>query len=240
LSARTGFAGRLALAALGVAALLGGCAADPRIRVKQLEDEQRSLEMARQASEQTLQASSSYAAELSAPGQGGPTFSLYFTPAMLEQLASQMLPYRMPGREFHSKLEGEIVVEKLSNFRFLSRNRLVCQAFLRGVNVRYTGQVPSFAKGQVKDFQNAITNGALADLEVQLTLDGNFLRAKAQATSARLVSKRDGTAEGMLQDEMNKRALRTPLNFDMTIAGSGASPRRLIVTGNHVVVTYAQ
>jgi hypothetical protein len=232
--------GRLVLAALGVSVLLAGCAADPRVRVKQLEDEQRSLTMAVQAADQSVQDSSSYAAELGSPGQGGPTFSLYFTPAMLEQLSTQMLPYRMPGREFNSKLEGEIVVEKLSGFRFISRNRLLCQAFMRGVNVRYTGSVPSFAKKQVKDFQNAIANGVLADLEVQLTMEGNIVHAKAQATSARLVSKRDPSAESTLQDEMNKRALRAPLNFDLTIAGSSAVPRRLMVTGNHVVVTYAQ
>lgn len=228
------------LAALGMTALLGGCAADPRVRVNQLEDEQRSLTMAVQAADQTVQASTAYTSELASPGQGGPTFSLYFTPAMLEQLSSQALPYRMQGREFNSKLEGEIVVEKLSGFRFASRNRVLCQAFLRGVNVRYTGSVPSFAKKQVQDFQKAIGDGVLADLEVQLTLEGNVLHAKAQANSARLVSKRDPSAESTLQDEMNKRALRTPLNFDMAIAGSSAVPRRLMVTGNHVVVTYMQ
>lgn len=231
---------RQALVAVGAVALLAGCAIDPRTRVKWLEEDQRNLTMALQAADQSVQAASAYEAEIRSPGQGGPSFSMYYTPALLEQLASRMVPYRMPGRELHSKLDGEIIVERISGFRFLSRNRLVCQAFLRGVNVRYTGKVPSFAKKQVQDFQNAIVNGAYADLEVQLTLDGNILRAKAQATSARLVSKRDGTAEGMLRDEMNKRALRTPLNFDLTIAGSSAVPRRLMVTGNHVVVTYAQ
>lgn len=231
---------RLVLASLGMIALLAGCAADPRARVKQLEDEQRSLNAAVQAADQSIQASSSYAAELASPGQGGPTFSMYYTPAMLEQLATQMLPYRMAAREFHSKLEGEIVVEKLTNFRFLSRNRVACVAFLRGVNIRYTGSVPSFAKKQVTDFQNAIANGAVADMEVQLTLEGNVLYARAQATSTRLVSKRDASAEGTMRDEMNKRALRTPLNFDMAIAGSSVAPRRLMVTGNHVILTYAQ
>jgi hypothetical protein len=227
--------------ALGAGTLLAGCfSVDPRVRVKRLEDEQRALNTALQAAEQSVKDASAYSAEMASPGQGGPAFSLYYTPAMLEQLSTQMLPYRMPGREVHSKIDGEIIVERLTGFRFLSRNRLVCQAFLRGVNVRYTGKVPGFAKAQVKDFQNAIVNGVLADLEVQLTLEGNILHAKAEAVSARLVSKRDGTAEGMLKDEMNKRTLRTPLNFDLAIPGSSAVPRRLMVTGNHVVVTYAQ
>ncbi|MBN1207127.1 MAG: hypothetical protein JXB05_19735 [Myxococcaceae bacterium] len=231
---------RRVLAALLGATLLGGCAVDPRVRVRRLEDEQRSLTLAVQAADQSIQSASTYATEVRSPGQGGPTFSLYFTPAMLEQLSSQMLPYRAPARDFHSKLAGEIIVERLSGLRFISRNRLMGTLHLRGVNVRYTGSVPGFAKKQVQDFQKAIAHGAVADLEVQLTLDGNVVRAKARALAARLVSKRDGTAEGMLRDEMNKRALRSPLSFDMSIAGSSAAPRRLMVTGNHVVITYAQ
>jgi hypothetical protein len=232
------FKPRHVLAALVMTGVLAGCAADPRVRVKQLEDEKRSLSTAVQAADLSIQDSSAYAAEMASPGQAGPSFSMYYTPAVLEQQSSQMLPYRMPAREFHSKLDGEIVLEKLSGIRFMSRNRLQCQAFLRGVNVRYTGSVPSFAKGQVKDFQNAIANGVLVDLEVQLSLEGTIVHAKAQALAARLVSKRDGSAESTLRDEMNKRALRTPLNFDMALAGGAL--RRLMVTGNHVVLTYAQ
>jgi outer membrane murein-binding lipoprotein Lpp len=224
------------LAALMGAAVLGGCAIDPRTRVKWLEDDQRRLNAQVHAAEQAVQASS-YATELATPGASAP-FSMYYTPAMLEQLASQMLPYRMSGREFNSKLEGEIHVERLTNFRFISRNRVLCRAHLRGVNVRYTGKVPAIAKGQVRDFQQAIAGGAVADLEVQLSLDGPMLRAKAEAVSVQLVTKRDASSESRLQDEMNKRALRTPVAFDMSI-GTNVSPRRVMVTGNHVIISYA-
>jgi hypothetical protein len=229
---------RLVLVALTAAALASGCAVDPRTRVKYLEDEQRRLNTAVQAADQSIQASAAYATELSSPGQAGAGFSMYYTPAMLEQLATQMVPYRMSGREFNSKLQGEIVIERLSDFRFISRNRVLCRATLRGENIRYTGKVPSFAKGQVVAFQNAIANGAVADLEVQLSLEGPMLRAKAEAVSVQL-AKRDASSESRLQDEMNKRALRTPVIFDMSIAGSSATPRRVMVTGNHVVITYA-
>ncbi len=223
-----------------VAVALGsGCAVDPRTRVKLLEEEQRRLTQAVRAADQSIEAASAYTAELGAPGQSGSNFSLYFTPAMLEQLSRQTLPYRMSGREFHSQLTGEIIVERLSDFRMLSRNRLRCRAHLRGVGVRYTGKVPAFAKGQVKEFQKSIEGGAVADLEVQLSLEGNLLRAKAEAMSVQMVTKRDGSAEGMLRDEMNKRALRTPVVFDMAVGGSSAAPRRVMVTGNHVIVTYA-
>ncbi|WP_164009761.1 hypothetical protein [Pyxidicoccus trucidator] len=237
MSARRGRGATWAL--LAVAALLGGCAVDPRVRMKSLEDENRQLTREVQAADQAVQASASYLAELQSPAKAGGAFSLYFTPEALERMAAQMVPYRMPGRDFNSKLKGEIIVERVTDFQFLSRNRLRCKAHLRGEKVKYTGSVPSFAKGQVKDFEQAVTKGAIADLEVQLTLDGARVLARAEATEIRLRAKRDSSAESRLQSEMNKSALRLPLVFDMTLQANGAVPRRLLVTGNHVVVTYA-
>jgi hypothetical protein len=153
-------------------------------------------------------------------------------------MAAQAVPHRIPGKDFNSKLKGEIIVERLTDFRFLSRNRLTCKAHMRGENVKYTGNVPAIARGQVKDFEQAVTKGAIADMEIQLELDGRHVLARAKATEIKLKAKRDVSAESRLQEEMNKKALRLPLVFDMTIQASGATPKRLLVTGNHVVVTY--
>lgn len=226
-------------ALVAAASLLAGCAADPRVRMKSLQDENRQLTEQVQAADQAVQASSSYLAELQSPAKANGAFSLYFSADALERMATQMVPYRMPGRDFNSKLQGEIVVERVTDFQFLSGNRLRCRAHMRGEKIKYTGSVPSFAKGQVKEFEQAVTKGAIADLEVRLTLDGARVLARAQATDIRLKAKRDSSAESRLQDEMNKKALRLPLAFDMTLQGNGAAPRRLLVTGNNVVVTYA-
>ncbi|QSQ23770.1 hypothetical protein JY651_01945 [Pyxidicoccus parkwayensis] len=226
-------------ALLSAATLLAGCAVDPRVRMKSLQDENRELTQQVQAADQAVQASAAYLAELQSPAKANGAFSLYFSADSLEKMATQMVPYRMPGRDFNSKLQGEIVVERVTDFQFLSRNRLRCRAHMRGEKIKYTGSVPSFAKGQVKEFEQAVTKGAVADMEVQLTLDGARVLARAEATEIRLKAKRDSSAESRLQDEMNKKALRLPLVFDMTIQGSTAVPRRLLVTGNHVVVTYA-
>lgn len=226
-------------ALVAAASLLAGCAADPRVRMKSLQDENRQLTEQVQAADQAVQASSSYLAELQSPAKANGAFSLYFSADALERMATQMVPYRMPGRDFNSKLQGEIVVERVTDFQFLSGNRLRCRAHMRGEKIKYTGSVPSFAKGQVKEFEQAVTKGAIADLEVRLTLDGARVLARAQATDIRLKAKRDSSAESRLQDEMNKKALRLPLAFDMTLQGNGAVPRRLLVTGNNVVVTYA-
>jgi hypothetical protein len=230
---------RIPCALLAAATLLAGCAADPRVRMKSLQDENRQLTRQVEIADQAVQASASYLAELQSPAKANGAFSLYFSADSLEKMATQMVPYRMPGRDFNSKLQGEIVVERVTDFQFLSNNRLRCRAHMRGEKIKYTGSVPSFAKGQVKDFEQAVTKGAIADLEVQLTLDGARVLAKAQATDIRLKAKRDSSAESRLQSEMNNKALRQAVVFDMTIQGSGAVPRRLLVTGNHVVVTYA-
>lgn len=232
MSARAPWA--LALAA----ALLAGCAVDPKYRIKSLEDEHRELTKKVQAADQAVQATASYIAEVQAPAKAAGAFSLYFTADSLERMAAQAVPHRMPGKDFNSKLKGEIIVERLTDFRFLSRNRLTCKAHLRGENVKYTGSVPSFARGQVKEFEQSVTKGAIADMEVRLELDGRNVLARAQATSIRLKARRDSSAESRLQDEMNKKALRLPLVFDMTLQSNGAVPRRLLVTGNHVVITY--
>lgn len=226
-------------AVLSAAVLLGGCTVDPRIRAKSLEDENKQLTRAVQAADQAVQASAAYIEEVRAPAKAGGIFSLYFTPETLERMAAQTVPYRMSGREFNSKLQGEVIVEQVTDFQFLSRNRLRCKAHLRGEKIKYTGKVPSFARNQVRDFEQAVTKGAIADLEVRLELDGPNVLARAQATDIRLKAKRDSSAESRLQDEMNRKALRLPLVFDMTIQGHGAVPRRLTVTGNHVIVTYA-
>jgi hypothetical protein len=207
--------------------------------MKALKDENGQLTREVQAADNAVQASAAYLEELQSPAKANGAFSLYFTPEALDRMATQMVPYRMPGRDFNSKLQGEIVVERVTDFQFLSRNRLRCKAHMRGEKIKYTGSVPSFAKGQVKDFEQAVTKGAIADLEVQLTLDGARVLARAQATDIRLKAKRDSSAESRLQSDMNNKALRLPLVFDMTLQASGAAPRRLMVTGNHVVVTYA-
>ncbi|HZI16433.1 MAG TPA: hypothetical protein VE153_39070 [Myxococcus sp.] len=232
MSARTPWV--LALAA----ALLSGCAIDPKYRAKSLEDENRELTRKVQEADQAVQATASYIAEVQSPAKAGGAFSLYFTADSLERMAAQAVPHRIPGRDFNSKLKGDVIVERLTDFRFLSRNRLTCKAHLRGENIKYTGNVPAIARGQVKDFEQSVTKGAIADMEVLLELDGRNVLARAKATQIRLKAKRDSSAESRLQEEMNKKALRLPLVFDMTIQGNGAVPRRLLVTGNHVVVTY--
>jgi hypothetical protein len=236
MSARTGSVATWSL--LVATALLAGCAVDPKVRMRSLEEENRKLTREVRSADESVKAAAAYLEEVRSPEKAGGAFSLYFTPESLERMAAQAVPYRMPGRDFNSKLKGEIIVERLTDFRFLSRNRLRCKAHMRGEKVKYTGSVPSFARGQVKEFEQAVTKGAIADLEIQLTLDGGRVLAKAQATEIRLKAKRDSSAESRLQNEMNNRALKQALVFDMTIQGHGAVPGRLMVTGNHLVVTY--
>jgi hypothetical protein len=225
-------------AVIAAALVLQACAPNSQARMKELRAQETELTRSMSGSQRYLEGAQAYVAELSG-AQPSAGVSVYFTAPMLEQLAAQALPYELPGREFHGKLQGQIRIEKLTGFRFLSGNRLRCRALLRGINVRYAGSVPSFAKKQADDFVSAFNSGgAWADLEVELSLDGTRLVTRGQALSTQLVTRRDSMAEGMMRDEMNNRAFRKLLAFDVTDP-SGAKPRRVLVTGNHVVLTYA-
>lgn len=228
---------RRLLGLLVAGALLStGCSTDPRFRLSRAEQRNRELSAAILAADQAVQPVAAYAAELSAPQNARGVFNMYYSPASLEQMFAQAVPYQMTGKDFHSKLTGNIIVDRISDFRFTSRNRMTCKLTLRAENVRYTGDVPAIAKSRVADFVKAVNSGGVADLEVQLTLRGNQVHAQARATNVKLRQKTSD--EGELISAMNERAFNRPLIFDMSIPGSSQVPRRLLVTGNHVVVTY--
>jgi hypothetical protein len=225
---------------LGLAlVVLAGCTADPATRLRAAEKENQRITQQSQDMDRALQSVSAYTEELRAPGKAGRSFNMYFTPASLEQLASRVLPLRMPARGFHEKLTGDVIVERLSDIRFGPANTLTCRALLRGDNVRYTGSVPKAYQAEVHRFQSGVAAGVLADLVVELSLSDTSLVARANAMRTKLQAHSNSNAEGMLRQQMNERALRLPFTFDLTIQGSGAVPRRMVLTAQHLVVTYA-
>lgn len=227
---------RPTLALLAATALLGSGCADPRSRLRQAEQRHRELSASILAAEQALQPASAYVAELSSPQSARGSFSMYYSASALEQLAAQAVPYKMTGKDFHKQLSGEIVAERLSDIRFRSRNRLTARLHLSARGVRYTGSVPPGYGDRVKALERAIASGGYAELDVQLTLQGNRVVAQVRATDLKLRSKSQD--EDQVLTQMNQRAFNRPLLFDMSIPGSSQVPRRLLVTGNHVVVTY--
>ena len=228
---------RLGLALVVLAGM--GCAANPASRLRAAEKENQRLTQQVQDADRALQSVSAYTEELRSPGKSGRTFHLYFTPAALEQQASRVLPMRMPARGFHEKLSGDVIVERLYDIRFGPGNTLNCRALLRGDNVRYTGSVPKAYQAEVRRFQSGVEAGVVADLVVDLSLSDTSLVARASATRTKLQANSSANAEGMLRQQVNERALRLPFTFDLTIQGAGAVPRRMVLTANHLVVTYA-
>jgi hypothetical protein len=229
----------LFLCAVGVLGLVTGCASDPAFRARYAQQEHERLTRELQQVEQRLQAPSSYVEELRAPAKAGKSFSVYWSPASLEQMVRQLLPMRMAARNFHRDLEGEVIVENLSNVRFGPNNRLTCQVVMRGENIRYTGKVPKGYEGEIRKFQQGVAAGVVADMEAELSLEAPALVAKARAMQTRLKANSSSTAESTLRDQMNDRTLRSPFAFDLTLQGSPATPRRMVLTGNHLVVTYS-
>lgn len=229
---------RLGLVALW--ALVGaGCAADPATRMRQAETENQRLTRELEDMNRALQSTQSYTEELRSPGKAGRSFTLYYSPAALEQLASQLLPLRMSARNFHNQLEGDVIVERISDIRFGPLNTLTCRAELRGENIRYTGSVPKAYQNDVRKFQAGVAAGVVADFVVQLSLGSdNTLLARAHASRTKLKANSSSQTEGMLRQQMNERVLRTPFAFDLTLQGGSAPPRRMVLTANHLAVTY--
>jgi hypothetical protein len=230
----------LRLGLLALWALCGaGCASGAaRVRSAELENQRLTREL--EATSRALQSVTSYAEELRAPGKAGRSFSMYYSPAALQQLASQLFPMKMAARSFHQQLDGDVIIERLTDVRFGPANTLTCKALMRGENIRYTGSVPKAYQQEVRKFQSGVAAGVVVDLLVELSLGSdNTLQAHAHASHTRLNANSSPNSESMLRQQMNERVLRTPFVFDLTIPGGNAVPRRMVLTANHLVVTYA-
>ncbi|AKJ06759.1 hypothetical protein ATI61_105269 [Archangium gephyra] len=228
------------LGLLGLWAVLGtGCGTSAAARLRSAEQDNRLLTEEQQQLDRALQSVSRYTEGLRSPGKAGRSFSMYYTPAALEQLAAQLLPMRMPARSFDQRLLGEVVIERLSDVRFGPLNTLTCRAELRGDNIRYNGSVPKAYQAEVRKFQSGVAAGVVADLVVELSLGGdNTLMARAHASRTKLKANSSSQPEGMLRNAMNERVLRLPFVFELTLP-SGGAPRGMVLTANHLVVTYA-
>ncbi|OJT27446.1 hypothetical protein BO221_05600 [Archangium sp. Cb G35] len=216
-----------------------GCGTSAATRLRSAEKDNRLLTEEQQQLDRALQSVSRYTEGLRSPGKAGRSFSMYYTPAALEQMAAQLLPMRMPARTFDQSLLGEVVIERISDVRFGPLNTLTCRAEMRGDNIRYNGSVPKAYQAEVRKFQSGVAAGVVADLVVELSMGGdNSLLARAHASRTKLKANSSSQPEGMLRNALNERVLRLPFTFDLTVPGGGA-PRGMVLTANHLVVTYA-
>lgn len=216
-----------------------GCGTSAATRLRSAEQDNRLLTEEQQQLDRALQSVSRYTEGLRSSGKAGRSFSMYYTPAALEQMAAQLLPMRMPARTFDQQLLGEVVIERISDVRFGPLNTLTCRAEMRGDNIRYNGSVPKAYQAEVRKFQSGVAAGVVADLVVELSMGGdNALMARAHASRTKLKANSSSQSEGMLRNALNERVLRLPFTFDLTVPGGGA-PRGMVLTANHLVVTYA-
>ena len=230
----------LRLGMLALWALCGTGCASSAARLRSAEQENQRITRELEATNRALQSVTAYTDELRVPGKAGRSFSMYYSPAALEQMASQLFPMRMPARSFHPQLDGDVILERLTDVRFGPANTLTCRALMRGDNIRYTGSVPKAYQQEVRKFQSGVAAGVVVDLLVELSLGSdNTLQARAHASHTRLNANSSPNYESMLRQQMNERVLRTPFVFDLTLPGGNAVPRRMVLTANHLVVTYA-
>lgn len=221
-----------------LALLLSGCCCkgslEDRVNAAQRENSRLKFEV--DATEKANSGMRDYTAEIAAGT--GPAYALYYAPSDLTAFARKAVPYRIPAKSFNSQLKGTIVVDRVYDFEYHEGNRMTCKMDMRGQNIEFTGSVPDFAKKQVKDFIEGVEAGVVADLDVSLSFSGSRVRALAQCTNTKMKKNSSSSNEGRLKDEMNKRALRDPVDFEVRIAGYNARLERVVVTGNHLVIGY--
>jgi hypothetical protein len=228
----------VAMGVLGALAL--GACASPTGRLRDAEREHQVLSEEVAERTRAVQAVQTYTEALRSPGSTGRSFRMYYSPAALEQLASQLFPLRMAARNFHPQLQGEVVLERLSDMRFGADNTFTCRATLHGENLRYTGSVPKMYQARVRGFQAGVASGVVVELSGTLSMGSDSaLLARVQATRAKLKTNSDASAEDMLRGQMNERVLRTPFPFSVAIAGGNGAPRGAVLTANHLVITYS-
>jgi hypothetical protein len=121
---------------------------------------------------------------------------------------------------------------------FHAGNKLTARLHLKGQGVRFTGKVPDIAKAQVKSFTDGIAAGVVTELDATLSLKGNTIEAMAHANSCKLKRNSNPSHERELCDQMNQKALRNALRFDVSIEGSTAKVKRVVLTQNHLVISY--
>lgn len=228
------------LAAVSLA--VSACCCRPPLadRVKALERENDRLKFEVDATEKANAASRDYATELESGGAATPMFAMYYSQTDLDTFArKKTLPYRMDASKFNRQLKGQIVVDRIHSFQFLPGNKLRCKMEFHGVNIQYTGNVPNAYKAELKRFVDGVEAGVIADVDVSLALKGRKIEALAVATATKLKKNSKPMFENELRDQMNRRAFKDPLEFDMKVEKTTARLTRVLVTGNHIVVTYA-
>lgn len=218
------------------AAVLLGCGSGGRTAA--LREENRKLRAQNDAFDHALSGATAYRDVLSGRG-GGDTTWLILTGADVERLAQGVLPYKIPANRFHAQVTGEVHVESIQDVRFEPGNYLVCTAHLRGVGLRFKGQIPASYRNQVNRFLDGVHAGVVATLVVQLSPRGQVLSARAEARRVALKKNRDRNHEAQLLREMNNRVLRQALEFDVAIEGTPLRLRHVALTRDHLAVGYA-
>ncbi len=205
-------------------------------RVNVAEAENSRLKFQVDATSKANQGARDYAAEL----KGGevPVFTLLYTAFDIKMFAGQALPYRIDAREFNDQLSGDIVLDGITDVVFQPGNHVACKLLLHGEKIEYHGNVPSMYQGMVNDFKTGIAAGVVADLDVSLGFERGEVRALPRVLAAHMKQNGSALFENNLRDQMNAQAFRDPIVFDVRISGNARTIKRLVVTANHIAVSY--
>lgn len=226
--------GAVSWAALVLAALSLACGSAAQSQLRGLQNDNQKLKSDLEPLAGAVNGARAFAADTAS---GNPN-ALYmqYSAADLENMARQLVPYRIPARDIDSGLTGEIVVEQVEQFSFSPGNLVRCRIHLRGNNVKYTGFVPSGYQAQVKQYQTALANGWISNIAIQLALSGNTVSARANATTVQFKGPADRSMESRVRQAMNDRALKGAVLVDVALPGW--TPQHVFLTSTHALVGY--
>lgn len=219
--------------------LLAGCICGPSLqdKVNTLQAQNASLKFQVDATEKANAGAREYAAELKgAPAE--PIFSMHYSKNDLAVMAANTVPYRIDAHEFNNDVSGQIVIDSFSDFAFHPGNHITCKMRLHGERIEYHGNVPGAYQQMVQDFKTGIAAGVIVDVDAVATFSGNSVRVLPHVTAAHMLRNGSDMFESNLRDQMNQRAFRDPVDFGVSIAGKNAVLKRMVITGNGLVLSY--
>ncbi len=199
-----------------------------------LQQDRAELEAARSAGNPILD----YAKALRSTGPRGSYVLL--TPADVLRAMGEFLPYDMPAQDLMgTRGSGRFVIKQATQPQFLSRNRVHLRLLFQGIGVNVSG-VPAAYAGEVAKVKEGIAAGAWADIEATLLYypQTGGLSIRTTCRDVNLLRNNESKYRSEIQTYIN-RLLDRPIVIGIPTL-NGLRAEGVFVTGNHVVVEYAQ
>lgn len=161
---------------------------------------------------------------------------LYFNRTTIEKSMNLFMPYKVNAHELHKQLKGQFVISKITNVKFLSRNRIGMRMHFYGKKVNFN--IKGYAKIK-REVKLGLEAGGYADVIVYLSWDKKQggVRAYARALKVALRKYNKSSYTHQILRQLNAKFLRYSklLPFPYIFKHKNAY---VFTTNNHVIVGF--